>query len=58
MDPLGGVGGMAADAVGGDTFEQQFDQKLSEAITTGGVVVGSQIMNQMLSTMADDPDAP
>jgi Rod binding domain-containing protein len=49
---------MAADAVGGDTFEQQFDQKLSEAITTGGVVVGSQIMNQMLSTMADDPDAP
>ncbi|MGB0084272.1 MAG: hypothetical protein WBP94_02710 [Rhodomicrobiaceae bacterium] len=62
MNPLDLVTG-GANPLGGNTaadaqFEQQFEQKLSEAITTGGVIVGSQIMNQMLSNMADDPDAP
>ena len=59
MDPVSLAPGAqnpldTTDPTAGDAF----DQALGDAIVTGGVVVGSQLMSQILETLSNDPDTP
>lgn len=49
----GFVGGLLGGGSSSSAAEQQFQEKLAESIATGGVVVGSKLMTQMLQKDQD-----